>query len=87
MWFSGPHLVNIHVSGLPEVLPALYSQVGLRKMVSCGCLRPRPFPPLPTLWGPVRPRYFPSLIDSRDGLLAGGAVSVCKCVEEGFRTV
>lgn len=32
----------------------------------------RPFPLLLCLWGPVRPRYFPSLIDSRDGPLAGG---------------
>lgn len=75
---SGPQLVDICVSGLAEVLPAPYSKAGLRKMVSCGGLRPRPFPLLLSLWGPVRPRYFPSLIDSRDGLLAGGAVSVCE---------
>lgn len=81
MWFAAPQLVDICVSGLAEALLAPYSKAGLRKMVSCGALRPVPFPPLPSLWGPVRPRYFPSLIDSRDGLLAGGAVSVRKCVK------
>lgn len=45
-------------------LPALYSKAGLRKMVSCGALRFF-FLLHSSLWGPVRPRYFPSLIDSR----------------------
>ncbi len=80
MWFSGPRW-SISVSVVwQRVPPAPHSNTGLRKMVSCGGLRPRPFPSLPSLWGPVGPRYFPSLIDSRDGLLAGGAVLVCKCV-------
>lgn len=73
MWFAGRQLVDICVCGLAEV-PAQYSKSGLRKMVSCGGLRPRPFPLLSALRGPVRPRYFPSLIDSRDELLATKAV-------------
>lgn len=50
MWFAAPELFNICVSGLAKGLPTLYSRAGLRKMVSCGGLRPRPFP-LPLLSG------------------------------------
>lgn len=52
---------------------------GWEKWFPVGVWGPDPFlpsPPIHSLWGPVRPRYFPSLIDSRDVLLAGGALSL-----------
>lgn len=81
MWFADPQMVDIRVCGLAEALPVSYSKAGLRKIVSCEGLRPGPSPLLLALWGPVRPRYFPSLIDSRDGLRAGTTVSVYKASE------
>lgn len=66
-------MVDISVSGSAEELFTLYSTAGLKKMVSCGGMGP--FPLLPSLWGPVRPKYFPSLIDSRDRLLAEWALT------------
>lgn len=68
--------IALHWFGRGVASSVLYTKAGLRKMVSCGCLRPRPFPLLLSLWGPVRPRYFPSLIDSRERLLAAGAERV-----------
>lgn len=52
--FYVPHLVNIQVIGLA----VLYSKVGLRKMVSCGGLRPRPVPP-PHSLGSCQAKVFP----------------------------
>lgn len=52
-------LLPLSVSGLPEGLPTLYSKALLRKMVSCGVLRPRPLPPTPSSLGSCQPQVFP----------------------------
>lgn len=78
MWFLWPS-VDICVIGLAvcAVLKGRAEKNGFLSRVEAQSL----FYPLPSpLWGPVRPRYFPSLIDSRDGPLAAEALSVYECV-------
>lgn len=84
MWFAGPQLVDICVSGLAEALAALYSNAGLRKMVSCGGLRPRAFSSPPRSLGSCQAKVFP-FPDWLQRCAASwrGRVSVW----EGFRTV
>lgn len=76
LWFVDPQLVEIcRWFGWGTWFHRTVRQ-GWEKRFPVGVWGPGSFPLDPSLWGPVRPRYFPSLIEARDGLRVSHPASV-----------